>query len=62
MDIGLPTSSPSGVNFIPSPLLLAPNSVQPWAESNDLNLEFMVSESAYVIGDYLINREAGKPY
>ena len=41
MDIGLPTSLPSGVNFIPSSPPLAPNGVQPWAGSNDLNLEFM---------------------
>jgi len=29
IDIGLPTSSPFRVNFMPSSLLLAPNSVQP---------------------------------
>jgi hypothetical protein len=41
MDISLPTLSPSGVNFIPSLPPPAPNGVQPWAESDDLNLEFM---------------------
>jgi hypothetical protein len=41
MDIGLPTSSPSGVNFMPSSPPPAPNGVQPWADSNDLNHEFI---------------------
>ena len=38
MDIGLPTSSPRGVNFMPSSPPTA-NGVQPWPE--DLNEEFM---------------------
>ena len=41
MDISLQTLSPSGVNFMPSSPPPAPNGVQPWAESDDLNLEFM---------------------
>jgi hypothetical protein len=41
MDIGLPASSPCGVNFMPSSPPLAPNGVQPWANSNELNNEFM---------------------
>ena len=37
MDIGLPTSSPHGVNFMPSSP--PPNGVRPWPEN--LNEEFM---------------------
>ena len=41
MDIGLLAASPSGVDFMPSSPPLAPNGVQPWPNSDDLNLEFM---------------------
>ena len=41
MDIGLLASSPSGVNFMPPSPPLAPNGVQPWANSNELNNEFI---------------------
>jgi hypothetical protein len=39
MDVGLPSSSPSGVNFMPSSPPPAPNGVEPWHP--DLNNEFM---------------------
>jgi hypothetical protein len=41
MDVGLLAASLSGVNFMPSSPPPAPNGVQPWPNSNDLNLEFM---------------------
>jgi hypothetical protein len=41
MDIGLPDSSLSRVNFMPSSPLPAPNGVQPWGDTDDLNLEFI---------------------
>jgi hypothetical protein len=41
MDISLLAVSLSRVNFMPLSPPLALNSVQPWPNSNDLNLEFI---------------------
>jgi hypothetical protein len=41
MDIGLPASSPSGVNFMPSSPLPAHGGVDPWPNSDDLNFQFI---------------------
>ena len=41
MDIGLATSSPSGVNFMPSSPPPARGGVDPWPNSDDLNIEFI---------------------
>jgi len=41
MDIGLPALSPSRVNFMPSLLPLARGGVDPWPNSDDLNIQFM---------------------
>jgi len=41
MDIGLPASSPSGVNFMPSSPPPARGGLDPWPNSDDLNIKFI---------------------